>query len=194
LRSNTLRRRVLVPAALAVVGAIAAVPAASASTGGAAPPGSTTAPPPATTTGPAGKATLLADGTALAPANAPTAVVNAIAAANAIRLKPYVYGGGHNRTFSGRGYDCSGAVSYMLHGAGLLASPLPSGPMMRYGAAGWGAWITVFANRSHAYAVVAGLRWDTSAVGERLNAGSGPRWRATMRPARGYIARHYPGY
>jgi hypothetical protein len=179
---------------VAVTGLIAIAPSAGATTGGAAPPGGTT--PPATTTtptGPAGKATLLADGSAVAPANAPPAVVNAIAAANTIRLTPYIYGGGH-RNFVSKGYDCSGAVSYMLHGAGLLTSPLPSGPFMRWGAAGWGSWITVFANRSHAYAVVAGLRWDTSAVGENLSAGSGPRWRASTRPARGYVARHYPGY
>jgi hypothetical protein len=182
--------------ALAVAGILAIAPVAGASTGGAAPPGGTPAPPttttPAPTTGPAGKATLLPDGTALAPANAPTAVVNAIAAANAIRLRPYIYGGGH-RSFISKGYDCSGAVSYMLHGGGLLTSPLPSGPMMRLGVPGWGAWITVFANRGHAYATVAGLRWDTSAVGEKLNAGSGPRWRSTMRPARGYAARHFTG-
>jgi hypothetical protein len=164
------------------------VPSAGASTGGAAPPASAA---PVTPTGPPGKATLLTDGSALAPANAPPQVVQAIAAANTIRFKPYVWGGGH-RNFIAKGYDCSGAVSYMLHGAGLLTSPLPSGPLMRYGVPGWGGWITVFANRGHAYAVVAGLRWDTSAVGEKLNAGSGPRWRATMRPARGYIARHYP--
>ena len=165
---------------------------AAASTGGAAPPGGTTAPPTTTTaTGPAGKATLLADGSALAPANAPPQVVAAIAAANTIRFKPYIFGGGHKNFFA-KGYDCSGAVSYMLHGGGLLTSPLPSGPLMKYGAPGWGAWITVFANPGHAYAVVAGLRWDTSAVGEKLNAGSGPRWRASKRPARGYVARHYP--
>ena len=40
--------------------------------------------------------------------------------------------------------------------------------------------------------VVAGLRFDTSAVGEKLNSGSGPRWRATKRPAKGYTAKYYP--
>jgi hypothetical protein len=180
---------------VSALGMLGLAATAGASTGGAAPPGGTTPPPPTTTTttsGVPGKATLLADGSAVAPAGAPTAVVNAIAAANLIRLKPYIYGGGHRNFFS-KGYDCSGAVSYMLHGGGLLESPLPSGPFMRWGAPGYGAWISVLANRGHAYAVVAGLRWDTSAVGERLNAGSGPRWRATRRVAKGYVARHYPG-
>ncbi|MGZ5309384.1 MAG: hypothetical protein ACXWDQ_02945, partial [Solirubrobacterales bacterium] len=178
--------------ALCALGMLALASSAGASTGGAAPPGGTTPPATTTPTGPPGKATLLADGSALAPAGAPPQVVTAIAAANTIRLKPYIYGGGH-RNFFAKGYDCSGAVSYMLHGGGLLTSPLPSGPLMRFGAPGYGTWISVLANRGHAYAVVAGLRWDTSAVGESLNAGSGPRWRATRRAAKGYVARHYPG-
>ncbi len=160
---------------------------AGASTGGATPPGSMP-----TATGPPGRATLLADGTALAPSNAPPQVVSAIAAANQIHTMPYVWGGGH-ASFVARGYDCSGAVSYMLHGGGLLASPLPSGPLMRWGQPGRGTWITVFSNPGHVYAVVAGLRWDTSAVGEKLNQGSGPRWRATKRRHRGYVGRHFPG-
>jgi hypothetical protein len=164
---------------------------AGAQTGGAGAPPDPSAPP-ATPTGPPGRATLQANGQALAPSNAPPQVVAAIAAANAIATRPYVYGGGHKSFFS-TGYDCSGAVSYMLHGGGLLPSPLPSGPLMKYGVPGRGAWITVFSNPGHAYAVVAGLRWDTSAVGERLNSGSGPRWRATKRRSRGYVPRHYPG-
>jgi hypothetical protein len=194
LHTRILSSRVSIAVAVSAIGMLALASSATATTGGAAAPGGTT--PPATTpaapAGPPGKATLLADGTALAPVGAPSQVVGAIAAANTIRLKPYVYGGGH-RNFISKGYDCSGAVSYMLHGGGLLESPLPSGPMMRYGDPGYGTWISVLANRGHAYAVVAGLRWDTSAVGEKLNAGSGPRWRATRRPAKGYVARHYPG-
>jgi len=96
---------------------------AAAQTGGAGAPADPAAPAP---TGPPGKATLLANGQALAPANAPPQVVSAIAAANAIATYPYVWGGGH-RSFISNGYDCSGAVSYMLHGGGLLPSPLPSG-------------------------------------------------------------------
>jgi cell wall-associated NlpC family hydrolase len=195
MRSKTIGRTIFALAVSAIAAAALAAPA-GATTGGATPPGETaptTTTTPTTTTGPPGRAKLLPDGTALAPSNAPPAVVNAIAAANTIHTMPYVWGGGH-RSFTSRGYDCSGAVSFMLHGAGLLTSPLPSGPLMRWGAPGPGAWISVFANAGHTYAVVAGLRWDTSAVGEKLNAGSGPRWRATKRSARGYSVRHYLGY
>jgi hypothetical protein len=82
----------------------------------------------------------------------------------------------------------------VLHAAGLLRSPLSSGPLMAWGAPGIGSWITVYANRSHAWMTVAGLRYDTSAVGESLNQGSGPRWRASMRVGTGYAARYYPGF
>ncbi len=94
----------------------------------------------------------------------PHQVQRAIEFANRINRKPYVYGGGHKSWKIDRGYDCSGAVSYMIHGAGrkLLSSPLPSGSLARWGAAGPGEWISVYANAGHAYAVVAGLRWDTS--------------------------------
>ena len=81
----------------------------------------------------------------------------------------------------------------MLHAAGLLRSPLASGPLMAWGAPGIGQWITVYANSGHAWMTVAGLRYDTSAVGESLNQGSGPRWRANMRAGTGYAARFYPG-
>jgi hypothetical protein len=173
---------------------IGAVPA-SAQTGGAGPPGSTTTTTTTTTTGPSAPgatAQLQSDGTALAPADAPTQVRKAIAAANKIHTRPYIWGGGH-RSFKSRGYDCSGAVSYVLHAAGLLPSPLASGPLMRWGAPGLGSWITVYANSGHAWMTIAGLRFDTSAVGESLNQGSGPRWRVTMRSGTGYSARFYPG-
>lgn len=176
---------------LFVVSLAAAVPA-MAQTGGAAPPGSpTTSDPP---TAPGGTAELQSDGTALPPANAPRQVRKAIRAANRIHTRPYIWGGGH-RGFKSRGYDCSGAVSYVLHAAGMLRSPLSSGPLARsWGLPGVGQWITVYANNSHAFAVIAGIRWDTSAVGEALNQGSGPRWRTTQRSPVGYTARYFPGY
>jgi hypothetical protein len=195
LRSNTLRkRRRLALAGLTALFALAAAAPASAQTGGTPPPGSTeptpTTPAP---TGPPGKAKLRKDGTAVAPANAPPAVQNAIAAGNAIRTMPYRWGGGH-RSFSDTGYDCSGAVSYLLNAAGMLASPMPSGPLMAWGLPGKGYWISVYSNPSHVYMVVAGLRFDTSAVGEKVRQGSGPRWRASKRKPRGYLVRHYQGY
>ena len=160
-----------------------------------------TLPPPVDMTAPGGKARLLPDGTAAAPADAPDAVKQAIWAANRLQDKPYKYGGGHAR-IEDNGYDCSGTVSYALIHAGLLKSPLPSGPFMRWGERGRGAWITVYAHGGHAYAVIAGLRLDTSAYGYRATRTRkiarsaferGPRWRATSRPSQGFTARHPSG-
>jgi hypothetical protein len=179
-------------AGLATVAVLVSAAPATAQTE--APPSGGSAPPPtAAPTVPGAKAKLTKKGVAIAPAGAPAAVVSAIAAGNAIRKLPYRYGGGH-QTFWDSGYDCSGAVSYVLNGAGLLTSPLHSTLFMGWGEVGKGAWISVFANRSHAYMVVAGLRFDTSAVGEPLRRGSGPRWRATKRKPTGYVVRHPLGY
>ncbi len=190
----SLKRRLAVAGVTTLCMLAVAVPAA-AQTGGSGPPGgTTTTTDPAAPVGPPGRAKLRKDGTALAPSDAPANIQAAIAAGNAIHTFPYVWGGGH-RSFTDTGYDCSGAVSYVLHAAGLLASPEPSGPLASsWGVPGRGRWITVFANASHAYMVVAGLRFDTSAVGERLNQGSGPRWRYHRRKAVGYTAKYYPGY
>ena len=176
-------------ALIAAVAACALASPAAAQSGGASSPAPTT---PTSTT--PGVATLMPDGSAVAPADAPTPVRKAINAANRIRFKPYVYGGGH-RSWKAKGYDCSGAVSYVLHAAGLLKKrPLASGGLARmWGTDGVGQWITVYANKGHAYAVIAGLRWDTSAVGESLTSGSGPRWRATARSPVGYRAKYFPG-
>ena len=151
---------------------------------------------------PGDAAQLLPDGSAAAPANAPVEVQNAVFAANKLLDKPYIYGGGHRR-FKSRGYDCSGTVSYALHGGGLLKSPLDSSSFMRWGARGKGAWITVFTNPGHAYAVIAGLRLDTSRAAMPARAmknvaktafENGPRWRPTQRPSRGFRARHPVGF
>jgi hypothetical protein len=195
--TRSLKRRLAVAGITALSALAVAVPAA-AQTGGTGTPGSTTTTTtttdPAAPLAPPGRAKLRKDGTALAPADAPPAIQAAIAAGNAIHTYPYRWGGGH-RTFYDTGYDCSGAVSYVLHAAGFLASPMPSGPLASsWGAPGKGRWITVYANASHAYMVVAGLRFDTSAVGEKLNQGSGPRWRKTKRKPLGYTAKYYPGY
>jgi cell wall-associated NlpC family hydrolase len=122
--------------------------------------------------------------TAIAPEAAPPEVEAAIAAANRITHKPYRYGGGHRR-FDDSGYDCSGAVSYVLHGAGLLRRARDSRGLMSWRRRGPGRWITVYANRGHAYVIIAGLRFDTSGRRE-----SGPRWRPEVRSPRGYAARH----
>jgi hypothetical protein len=140
---------------------------------------------------PTAKARLLANGMVIPPKSAPARVKAVIAAANKIRSKPYVWGGGHGRWWD-RGYDCSGSVSYALHGGGFLESPLPSGPLESWGESGAGRWITVYANAGHAFAVIAGLRWDTS--GNDPSAGTGPRWHTDMRSGAGYVARHPLGY
>lgn len=132
-------------------------------------------------------AVLGSDGLAAAPAGAPQAVRDAIAAANAIVGTPYVWGGGHG-SFESSGYDCSGAVSYALHGGGLISSPLDSTGLTTWGEPGEGNWITVYGNAGHAYAVIAGLRWDTSDTG-----GTGPKWHSDMRSSAGFIARHPSG-
>jgi hypothetical protein len=140
----------------------------------------------------AGEVGRIVDGVAHAPEAAPRAVKEAIWAANRIIGRPYRYGGGHGRGFVDRGYDCSGAVSYALHGAGLLERPLDSSSFMRWGEAGEGEWVTVYTNPGHAYAVIAGMRLDTSAAGDRRG-GKGPRWRPALRSTRGFRARHPEG-
>jgi hypothetical protein len=144
------------------------------------------------------RAVLLADGTAAAPADAPEQVKQAIWAANSLQSLPYRYGGGHNLKFDVTdGADCSGTVSFALHAAGLLKTPLDSGRFMTWGRAGRGAWITVFTNPGHAYAKIAGLRLDTSVAGMSRTKGfaasvfeSGPRWRPMQRSPLGFVRRH----
>ena len=135
----------------------------------------------------ADRAGLNADGTAVAPTNAPPAVQQVIAAGNAIATKPYIYGGGHGK-WEDRGYDCSGSVSYALHGADLLDQPMASGGFTNWADPGAGQWITTYANGGHMYMVVAGLRFDTSGRSK-----TGSRWQAELRPTSGYAIRHPAG-
>lgn len=137
------------------------------------------------------------DGTATAPAGAPSVVQQVVAAANQIIDQPYVYGGGH-RSFTSNGYDCSGAVSFALHGGGLLSSPEDSVDLESYGSAGPGHWITIYADSSHAFMVVAGRAFDTADYGgPNIPAGSGPRWRSdptgNLADGGNYIVRHPTG-
>ena len=132
-------------------------------------------------------ANFISESEASAPAAAPPAIRAAIAAANSIANTPYIWGGGH-ASFESPGYDCSGAVSFALHGGGFLSSPLDSTGLETWGEAGPGRWITVYADAEHAWMMIAGLAFDT--VG-----GPGPRWHPSPvdSPA-GFIARHPPGY
>jgi peptidoglycan hydrolase-like protein with peptidoglycan-binding domain len=118
---------------------------------------------------------------------APGAVARAVAAANRIAGLPYRFGGGH-RSFSDSGYDCSGSVSYVLHGAGRLSSPLDSSALMSYGAPGRGRYITIYANPGHAYMVIRGRRYDTTGRSD-----TGSRWQHIERSSAGYVVRHPPG-
>jgi peptidoglycan hydrolase-like protein with peptidoglycan-binding domain len=141
---------------------------------------------------PSERAKLSSDGrTAIAPDSAPQEVKDAIEAANRITRKPYKYGGGHGK-WEDSGYDCSGSVSYALHGGGLLGRSRDSTGFMSWGRAGRGDWITVYGNSGHAYVVIAGLRFDTSAAG--ASGGDGPRWRNKWRSPKGYVARHPAGF
>ena len=168
---------------------------ASASTGGALPKNlkvklpRTPAPDAATplALGPGDTATVGRDGLATAPASAPPAVQAVIAAGNKIAKMPYIYGGGHGK-WEDAGYDCSGSVSYALHGGGLLDASMPSGGFMKWGDPGPGQWITVYANPGHMYMVVAGLRFDTS--GQKR---AGTRWQKDPRPSQDYVISHPPG-
>jgi hypothetical protein len=131
----------------------------------------------------------LAGERAIAPASAPAAVKAVIAAANRIRTTPYIWGGGH-ASFIAKGYDCSGSVSYALHGAKLLESPLVSGSFATWGEPGPGTWITIYANKAHVYMVVAGLRFDTGGDAPGV---TGPRWHAEPPYPKGFVVRHPAG-
>lgn len=159
-------------------------PTDTAATGGADP----TAPVPAPVTEtPGAKATINADGTATAPASAPQTVKDIIAAGNQIASAPYVYGGGHG-SFSATqsGYDCSGSLSFALHGADLLSAPRDSTGLESFGSAGAGQWVTIYANAGHTFLRIAGIRFDTS--------GANPsRWQTSARSSSGYVVRHPNG-
>jgi hypothetical protein len=131
----------------------------------------------------------LVDGRAIAPPGAPAEVKAAIAAANRIAGTPYVWGGGHE-SWRSRGYDCSGAVGFALHGAGLLDTTMVSGQLAYWGLGGLGRWITVYANDRHVYAAIAGLRFDTSGNPPGV---TGPRWHTDGVDPRKFVARHPAG-
>jgi cell wall-associated NlpC family hydrolase len=133
------------------------------------------------------RAEVISSGEAAAPFDAPSIVIEVVQAANQIALTPYRWGGGHG-AWRDKGYDCSGSVSFALAAAGLLNQPLDSTRFMSYGAPGKGRWITIYANATHAWMTVAGLRFDTGGLR------TGTRWQASMRPTSGFVARHPPGF
>ena len=187
-RSSRPTRRLGLAGFLFAVALIAAAPAAGQTES------TTTTPPgaPVGSTVPTTAATILPGGKASIPPGAPYSVARAIQAANRIHRRTYIWGGGH-RSFKAKGYDCSGAVRYVLHAAGVLTSPLVSGQLAWWGTSGPGSWITVYANKTHTYMVIAGLRYDTSPLGEAVDQGRGPRWRYTVRTGTGFAVRHFAG-
>jgi hypothetical protein len=192
-RSTLLLVRLLACTVLSLLVLAAPAFAASKSGGGTAapttpPPAAAAAPAPAPTAG----AALAAPGVAVAPAGAPAAVRGAIRAGNALQALPYRYGGGHD-TFADTAYDCSGAVSYALHGGRLLGAPMDSTELESWGAPGPGQWITVYANTDHAFVVIAGLRLDTSAADDPGGDPNGPRWRPAIRDTADFVIRHPSG-
>jgi len=134
-----------------------------------------------------GDRAVLRNGIAYAPSNAPDSVKQAIWAVNSICRRPYVWGGGHG-SFHDYGYDCSGTISYALHYAGMLESPIPSSDFLRYGERGHGRWFTIYSRHGHVFATIAGLRLDTTDL--RYGSDVGPRWHLDGRDTRGFEARH----
>jgi hypothetical protein len=132
-----------------------------------------------------GSRAMVRGGVAYAPANAPDSVKRAIWATNSLRRKPYKWGGGHGSFFDS-GYDCSGTVSFALHYAGVLGSPIMSSDFLSFGERGRGRWITIYSREGHTFAVIAGLRLDTT--GDYGT--EGPRWHANGRDTWGYEERH----
>src|SRR5436190_1653485 len=155
-------------------------------------PDSATPAPPSNTAHPivAGTRTRLIKGVAYAPAAAPLRVKQLIWSVNTILGKPYVYGGGHGR-FNDRGYDCSGLVSYAMHAAGLLRTPMSAPGFFRFGPYGTGRWITLWVRSGHVFAVVGGLRLDTTPYPSR--GVEGPRWRPQLRNIAAFTPRHPVG-
>ena len=148
-------------------------------------------------TRPSGPARINPDGTATAPVGAPASVMTMVGAANRIIHTSYCYAGGHG-SWNSSCYDCSGAVGYVLHAAGMLSSPEPSGSMESWGSAGPGRWVSVYANAGHAFMVIAGRAFDTADFGgPNIPDGSGPRWRSNPTGNLGdggsYVVRHPAG-
>jgi hypothetical protein len=135
-----------------------------------------------------GRTATLENGYAVAPHIAPWQVRKAIDAGNELAGRPYRYGGGH-QNFYDTAYDCSGAVSFVLHSIGRMNTPTPSKELRGYGESGAGRWITVYASQGHSFLVVAGLRFDTGyGAGEH-----GPQWLTRSRPADEFVMRHPDG-
>ncbi len=146
---------------------------------------------------PTGKARINPDGTATAPAGAPAAVQAMISSANSILNTSYCVGGGHGKWTSSC-YDCSGSVSFVLHGAGMLSQSEDSSGLESYGVSGPGKWVTIYSDPGHAFIVIAGIAFDTADYGgPNIPSGTGPRWRSNplgnLADGGDYVVRHPAG-
>jgi hypothetical protein len=151
----------------------------------------------AVTLTPGTRATLLPDGLAAAPSDAPLAVKQMIAAGNAIAGRPYVYGAAHGVPLSelAPAYDCSSSVEHLLYGAGLVpvTDGAASSALESFGQPGPGRWVTLYANADHVFMYVAGLRWDTHDAAGAGDGSTGIGWHPLVRSAVGFVARHPAG-
>jgi hypothetical protein len=189
--------RVSAPGAAAILGDVpdaaqGAVPAGAQDPAACAPMSLTGVP-----TTPGERARLLPNGLAAAPAGAPQAVAEIIAAGNQIVGKPYVYGAGHGIALSAvaPAYDCSSSVEHLLYGARLVpvTDGAASGSLESFGAAGPGRWVTLYASPAHVFMYVAGLRWDTHDAAGAGDGSTGIGWHPLVRSAAGFVARHPVG-
>jgi hypothetical protein len=143
------------------------------------------------------RARLLPNGLAAAPAGAPPAVAEIIAAGDQIVGKPYVYGAGHGIALSAiaPAYDCSSSVEHLLYGARLVpvTDGAASSSLESLGAPGPGRWVTLYASSSHVFMYVAGLRWDTHDAAGAGDGSGGIGWHPLVRSADGFVARHPVG-
>jgi hypothetical protein len=146
---------------------------------------------------PGPRATLLPNGLAAAPAAAPAAVKDIIAAGNQIAGKPYVYGGGHGLPLSevAPSYDCSSSVEHLLYGARLLPVTYgaASSALEAFGQPGPGRWVTLYASADHVFMYVAGIRWDTHNAAGPNDGSTGIGWHPLVRSSAGFVARHPVG-
>ena len=128
----------------------------------------------------------LPSGLAAAGEEAPAAVKRMVAAGNRLFGASYLYGGAHGTPLSQLepAYDCSSAVSYVLHAGGVFGVYAEdSTELESYGQPGPGKYVSIYANAGHAFMYVAGLRFDTvedPAYDSGPNSGKpGPKWRVS---------------
>ena len=145
---------------------------------------------------------ILASGLAAAGEEAPAQVKAMVAAGNRLFGAAYLYGGAHGTSLNtlGPAYDCSSAVSYLLHwGRVLGTSALDSSELESYGDPGPGRYVSIYANAAHTFMYVGGLRFDTvedPAYDSGPSSGKpGPKWRvsASVPGWASWTVRHPPG-